>query len=217
MRTESGRRPVAIAGASQPTQEDMPPPDEWLLLVYRPAPEASNSRIAVWRELKRLGALYLQQCVCVEPPSPACIEAIQTIAQKIETAGGSCYLFHAADAVPGQAARIVDGFRELSVKEYEELLGECKNKFEREVEFERFRGNFVYGEVDELRGDLERLQRWSARIVERDLFDAGYRVRAAEALAQCTQLLEEFEEEVYRRGAEASEPSESQEGQESAS
>lgn len=35
----------------------------WLLLVYRVPPEPSASRVGVWRDLKRIGALYL------EPPT----------------------------------------------------------------------------------------------------------------------------------------------------
>ena len=32
----------------------------WLLLVYRVPPEPSRLRAAVWRRLKSLGAIYLQ-------------------------------------------------------------------------------------------------------------------------------------------------------------
>ncbi len=49
---------------------------EWLLLVYRVPSEPSNNRVSVWRELKRLGALYLQQCVCIVPALPICEEGV---------------------------------------------------------------------------------------------------------------------------------------------
>src|SRR5437763_1155981 len=47
-------------------------PDEqtasgWILLIYRVPSEPSSSRVSVWRDLKRTGALYLQQCVCIVP------------------------------------------------------------------------------------------------------------------------------------------------------
>ena len=43
---------------------------EWVLLVYRVPTEPASRRVAVWRDLKRIGALYLQQCVCILPDAP---------------------------------------------------------------------------------------------------------------------------------------------------
>jgi hypothetical protein len=33
------------------------------VLVYRIPSEPASKRVAIWRDLKRTGALYLQQCV----------------------------------------------------------------------------------------------------------------------------------------------------------
>ncbi|MFF3669336.1 Chromate resistance protein ChrB [Microtetraspora malaysiensis] len=41
--------------------------ERFLQLVYRVPAMTSRARVAVWRELKRLGALYIQQAVCVLP------------------------------------------------------------------------------------------------------------------------------------------------------
>ena len=35
---------------------------QWLVLVYRIPSEPASKRVAIWRDLKRTGALYLQQC-----------------------------------------------------------------------------------------------------------------------------------------------------------
>ena len=43
----------------------------YLLLIYQVPTQPSAARVAVWRELKRLGALYLQQSVCVMPLTAA--------------------------------------------------------------------------------------------------------------------------------------------------
>ena len=47
----------------------------WLLLVYRVPSEPASKRVTIWRDLKRLGALYLQQCVCLVPHTEALQEA----------------------------------------------------------------------------------------------------------------------------------------------
>ncbi|HLH73953.1 MAG TPA: Chromate resistance protein ChrB [Chloroflexota bacterium] len=176
-----------------------PPADGWLLLVYRVPSEPSNNRVSVWRELKRMGVLYLQQCVCIVPAFPSCLAGIDALVKKIESIGGSYDLFRVRELGSDEEARLLDGFRQLSTKEYDELIEECQTKFMKEIEFERFRENFTYEEAEEIREDLEKIRRWYDRVVERDWFDAGKREEVAAELQRCERMLEEFEEEVYRR------------------
>ncbi len=175
------------------------PNDGWLLLIYRVPPEPSNNRVSVWRELKRLGALYLQQCVCVLPALPACVAGVDAVVARIVALGGSYNRFHVRELEPAEAAKLIDGFRELAAKEYDEIIEECRTKFVKEIEFERFRANYTYEEAEEIREDLEKIRRWYARVVERDWFDAGKRAAVAQELEACERLLEAFEAEVYHR------------------
>ena len=184
---------------SHPSSDSPTPPDGWILLVYRVPSEPSNNRVSVWRELKRLGVLYLQQCVCIVPAFPECVSGVAAVTNRIQTIGGSYNLFRVRDLDPAETQRLLGGFRQLSAKEYEEVVEECQTKFVKEIEFERFRENFTYEEAEEIREDLEKIRRWFNRIVERDWFDAGRREQATAELQHCEQLLEEFEEEVYRR------------------
>jgi hypothetical protein len=172
---------------------------EWLLLIYRVPSEPSNNRVSVWRELKRLGALYLQQCVCVLPAFPECEQSLTAVVKKIDTLGGSHNLFRVPNTGDSEATQLVEGFREMSAKEYGEIIEECRTKFVKEVEFERFRENFTYEEAEEIREDLEKIRRWLTRVVDRDWFDAGMRAQVEAELESCERLLEGFEEEVYRR------------------
>ncbi len=171
----------------------------WLLLVYRVPSEPSNNRVSVWRELKRLGALYLQQCVCVLPAVPACEAGVRSVIKRVEALGGSYNLFRIPDNSPEERARLVRGFRQLSSKEYDEIIEECRTKFHKEIEFERFRENYTYEEAEEIREDLDKIRRWFDRIVARDWYGAGQRDQVAGELQECERLLEEFEAEVYRR------------------
>jgi len=47
--------------------DDQPTGEGWLLLVYRVPPEPSRLRSAVWRRLKSLGAIYLQNSAAALP------------------------------------------------------------------------------------------------------------------------------------------------------
>jgi hypothetical protein len=171
----------------------------WLLLVYRVPSEPSNNRVSVWRELKRLGVLYLQQCVCIVPAFPDCVQGVQAVTARIETLHGTYNLFQVHEIAAAERDRLLAGFRGLSAKEYAEIIEECQTKFTKEIEFERFRQNFTYEEAEEIREDLEKIRRWFTRVTERDWFDAGMREQVAGELQQCERLLEEFEQEVYRR------------------
>jgi hypothetical protein len=164
--------------------------------------EPSNNRVSVWRELKRIGALYLQNCVCLLPAFPPCERGVEAVVRRIETLGGNHNLFRVPVDASAETGRLVDGFRELSGKEYDEIVEECRSKFAKEIEFERFRQNYTYEEAEEIREDLEKIRRWYERVVERDWFDAGRREGVAAELAECERLLEAFEEDVYRRSGE---------------
>lgn len=172
---------------------------DWLLLVYRVPSEPSNNRVSVWRELKRLGVLYLQQCVCIVPAFPDCVRGVQAVTSRIEALQGTYNLFQVRDVAAADQERLLVGFRQLSAKEYAEIIEECQTKFTKEIEFERFRQNFTYEEAEEIREDLEKIRRWFTRVTERDWFDAGMHEQVAAELQQCERLLEDFEQDVYRR------------------
>jgi hypothetical protein len=172
---------------------------DWILLVYRVPSEPSNNRVSVWRELKRLGVLYLQQCVCIVPAFADCVQGVQAVTARIEALHGTCDVFHVRDCDAAEQARLLTGFRRLSAKEYSEIIEECQTKFKKEIEFERFRQNFTYEEAEEIREDLEKIRRWFLRVSERDWFGAGMREQVSAELEQCERLLEDFEQEVYRR------------------
>lgn len=122
--------------------------------------------------------------------------------KRIQTIGGSHNLFRLTQVDEAEQQRLVNGFRQLSANEYGEILEECRTKFVKEIEFERFRENYTYEEAEEIREDLEKIRRWYARVVERDWFDSGQREEVASELAKCEELLEAFEEDVYRRAGE---------------
>jgi len=171
----------------------------WLLLVYRVPTEPASRRVAVWRDLKRMGALYLQQCVCILPELPAVRDDLARVTAKIPELEGEYTLFEVPRLAETDAAKIVAAFRVLRDKEYAEIIEECETKFVKEIEFEHFRQNYTFEEAEEIGQDLEKIRRWYARIIERDWFGAGRRAAVAEWIEKCAELLNAFEQEVYRR------------------
>jgi DNA-binding transcriptional regulator PaaX len=174
-------------------------PKGWLLLTYRVPSEPSRNRVSVWRELKRLGALFLQNCVCIVPDLPDCRAGLDAAEEKIAAAGGTHFRLPVPRLDAEQTERLVAAFRALSATEYQEIVEECETKFLPEIAFERGRGNFIYEEAEEIREDYEKIQRWFDRVLARDWFHADGREAVRRHLADCEAQLEAFEEEVYRR------------------
>jgi len=171
------------------------------VLVYRVAPEPSSNRVAVWRDLKRIGAHYLQQCVCVVPRRPDLRAAVAGVRDRIARLDGSSNLFEVPSLPADEEAALIAGFKELSAKQYAEIVEECDTKFVREIEFETFRENYTFAEAEEIEQDLEKIRRWYARVRERDWFDAPGRDEVDSRIAHCAELLEGFYFEVHARAA----------------
>ena len=161
--------------------------------------EPASKRVAVWRDLKRLGALYLQQCVCIFPDLPDLTDEVNQVAAKIPALGGETFLLDVPRLQPEDEARIIEAFRSQRAAEYAEIIEECETKFVKEIEFERFRQNYTFEEAEEIEQDLEKIRRWFERVRERDWFNADRRDEVEAWLARCQTLLAGFEEEVYRR------------------
>lgn len=172
---------------------------EWSVLVYRVPSEPASKRVAIWRDLKKLGALYLQQCVCILPRIDEVREALAQVARKIEGMGGESLLFDVPSLAPEDERRVIASFRELRNKEYAEIVEECETKFVKEIEFERFRENYTFEEAEEIQQDLEKIRRWYDTVKGRDWFDAAGSMEVLAWLDRCAAMFAQFEIDVYRR------------------
>lgn len=172
---------------------------EWLVLVYRVPSEPASKRVAVWRDLKKLGALYLQQCVCILPRLDRVEASLGQERRKIDGLGGDSTLFEVPRLGAEDERKVIAAFRELRDKEYAEIVEECETKFVKEIEFERFRENYTFEEAEEIQQDLEKIRRWYDTVKARDWFDAAGSAEAARWIERCAELYARFEEDVYQR------------------
>jgi hypothetical protein len=173
------------------------PRQHFTLLIYQVPSQPTAARVGVWRELKRLGALYLQQSVCVVPSLAPMRTHLERITARITALGGDYHLLPLRALPAREEAKIVDGFIAQSNAQYEEIIENCEVNFVKEIEFETFRQNFTYAEAEEIRHDLDKINRWYDRVVERDWYGASRRDDAQQWIERCEHLLEEFEEKVF--------------------
>lgn len=64
----------------------------WILLTYKVPAEPSAKRLALWRRLKSLGAVYLQNGVCVLPKTDEHVRRLKVLENDIATMQGECVL-----------------------------------------------------------------------------------------------------------------------------
>ena len=169
----------------------------WLLLIYRIRAESSGRRTYVWRQLRQLGAVYLQQAAAVLPDRPELRLELDRLGQRIRATGGEASLLETVSPTPAWEGELVARFNAARDAEYEEILDSVES-FEDEIRRETRRKRFRFAELEEGEADWEKLQRWFARLTERDFFGALGRAPAAEALAQGRLSLDVFTQEVYR-------------------
>ncbi len=170
----------------------------WLLLVYRIKAESSSHRTYAWRQLRQLGAVYLQQAAAVLPDRPELRIGLDRLGQRIRSAGGEASLLETVSPSPTWEEELVARFNAARDAEYEEIVDSVE-RFEDEIRRETAQGRFRFAELEEGEADWAKLRRWFARLTERDFFGAPGRAGAAQALARGRTLLDEFTREVYRR------------------
>ncbi len=91
--SEPGGWPAATwADDGGAAMTDRPAARRWLLLIYRVKAESSGRRTYVWRQLRQLGAVYLQQAAAVVPDRPELRVELDRLGQRIRGAGGEASL-----------------------------------------------------------------------------------------------------------------------------
>lgn len=169
---------------------------DWLLItVSTPRGASSTLRVYAWRNLRSLGAHYLQQSVCLLPATPRTTRAVTRLVTRLRAEGGQGEMLRIALTDVAQEAAIVDAFQRERTDEYREVV-ESTEQFHAELEGERRRGRATYTELEESDADLARHQKWLAAIRARDYFDAPGGEAAAAAVTSCEEALARFESEA---------------------
>lgn len=172
----------------------------WLVIVYRVPSEPTRLRAAVWRRIKGLGAIYLQNSVAALPASVQSERAMIKLRREIVEMGGSAVLL-SSTALQGEGD-IRGTFIAARNDEYEEIVDKCGD-FLRGIQKEFDAEHFSFAELEENEVDHHKLVSWLAKVVERDSLGAPGRAQAEEQLAACQQSLENYAARVYLEEADA--------------
>lgn len=168
----------------------------WLLLTYKVPPEPATKRVALWRRVKGMGAVYLQNGVCLLPKTDDHTRRLKMIENEIAGMGGEAVILETIALDRAQEEKVVARFRADRDDQYREFLGRCAD-FEKEIAKEIAINKFTYAELEEEDTDLKKLQGWLEKIRKLDFYEAPLAEGAAARLRACEELLDSYAQRVF--------------------
>ena len=168
----------------------------WLLITYKVPPEPAKKRIALWRRLKSMGAVYLQNGVCLLPKTDYHTRRLKMLENDISEMGGESVILETVALDRAQENKVVARFKADRDEEYEEFLDKCKD-FEAEIAKETAASHFTYAELEENDVDLKKLHSWLEKIHKLDFYGANLAVEAQQRLQTCEVLLDAYAQRVF--------------------
>jgi hypothetical protein len=132
----------------------------WVLLLIRLPATHSAERVAIWRKLKKSGAIQIQTSTYVLPDDPPRYETFQWLTQHIRDAGGDATLVRAREIDGFSNERLIELFNAARAKEYA-LLREMLRPL-----------TATTRRTSKLGGKLDRIRKQFRAIREADFFDS---------------------------------------------
>ena len=170
----------------------------WLILTYKLAADRSSARVAVWREVRRSGALQLQKSVVAFPDTDAFQTAVTRVRTAVADVGGTVFALR-AEALDGEdEARLEAAWNEARAAEYVELADECQ-KLVAEIDKEFAKEKFTLAELDEEEAELEKLRSWHERIRARDVHGSEGAAEAEGAMERAAEAVSRYTTAVFDR------------------
>lgn len=144
-----------------------------------------------WRKLRKLGAAYLHQSVCLLPNLPRVTKAIDPVVARIRSQGGRVRILTVALHEHEHEALAAEQ-RDDRDDEYSEVVERCRSSLPRS----RWRppaAGLPTPRSRSLRPTWKRFEKWLASIADRDHFEAPRGADARLAVQKCRQALAGFE------------------------
>ena len=170
----------------------------WIVLIYRLPSNDSRARVAVWREIRRSGALHLQQSVVAVPDTDDFADDVQRLREVLADVGGQVTALRTEALASGDDGRLLEAWNDARDAEYRELAGECA-KFLAEIDHEFEIEKFTLAELDEEEAELDKLQRWHERIRSLDVHGAPGGPAAASGVTDAEAALARYSAAVFER------------------
>jgi hypothetical protein len=136
--------------------------NSWLLLLFSLPTNRNTERVAVWRRLKKMGAVQIKTSTYLLPDAPAQYEQFQWLAKQIREYGGDSTLVRAQEIEGLTKEKVIALFNDNRAKDYGELRKSLQSFISRRKKME----------AEEAASELERLTRQFREARAVDFFDS---------------------------------------------
>lgn len=166
------------------------------MLIVRVPTEPSRHRVAVWRELRRVGAVQLGQGSWALPDAAPFDGFVDKIVALVDEHEGEVLALSSTAIDSRTHDRIRNQYDEARRAEWTEFVSEC-GKCLAELDKEIRNEKFTLAELDEEEQNVDRLRRWHRELRSRDVFGSVDEGEIQTKLDACAAQLERFTELVY--------------------
>ena len=134
----------------------------WLLLLFSLPTNRNTERVAVWRRLKKMGAVQIKTSTYLLPDEPAQYEQFQWLAQQIRDYGGDSTLVRAQEIEGLTKEKVIAMFNDARAKDYAGLRKSLQSFITRRKKMD----------AEGAASELEKLMRQFREIRAVDFFDS---------------------------------------------
>ncbi len=168
----------------------------WLLFTYKTPQEPSRIRVSLWRRLKAMGAVYLQNGVCLLPKTDEHARRPKILENDLIESGGEALILETVALDRVQEEKVIARFKADRDEEYREFIKKCED-FEQEIARETQAAHFSYAELEENNVDFKKLQSWLEKIRKLDFYQGTLAEEAEKRLKKCEELLDHYAQRVF--------------------
>jgi hypothetical protein len=168
----------------------------WLVLLPRIPSEPARHRMALWRELRRSGAVPLGQSAWALPQLPAVQAMVERLTEIAVAGGGALLVLDVRGHRSDDADRLEQLYVEVREQEWAEFQADC-GKYLAELDKEEAQAKYTLAELEEEEQSLDRLRRWYRELRGRDLLNSPPAHDAGTDLKECEERFDGYAQRVY--------------------
>ena len=168
-------------------------PSSWVVILYDVPSEPSKLKVRVWREFKKLGAIYPQMSLCILPNNDENIVKLDEIFRLI-LSEGKFIKITTNELDKNEHDKLLEMYRKERDKQYDEIVEECQ-EFIDENNLNIKNNKFTQEEVDEMEEVLDGLYRWFGKALSLDWINESPKIlQLGELLKKCQESMDNFAE-----------------------